>query len=140
MTDWKNFFPFETGEVLAVDGPLWYDGSGSVVKNDGTSLQLNLAMPAVHLFGYRIPELKASFSIEAVQDGPGNKGRAVMDDVVVEDDNIDVSSIERANRRIVDFSKKVQGKHLDVIIQRVNDHRVDLTIQGHDFTVTKVVE
>lgn len=140
MSDWMTFFPFATGEMLSIDGPGWYNGSGTVVKNEGNALKLTIAMPATSILGFHhIPELKATFSIDASKEGPGNAGKAILNDVIIEDMNIDISSLERAGRRIVDFSKRVRGKHLDLTIQKINGNRVDLTIQGYDFTVTRMV-
>jgi hypothetical protein len=139
-SNWIRFFPFKTGELLYVDGPLWYNGSGSVVENDGPNLEINIAMPPASILGYRIPRLEANFRIGAAKDGPGNYGKAVLNDKVIDDPNIDISSTESESRRVVDFSKMYHDKHLRLVVRRIGDHRSRLTIDGHDFTITRVVQ
>ena len=98
MTSWSHYFHFAAGEQFEIDGPLGYDGTGRVVRNEDTTLEVRLDLPA---WG-PAPALHGTILLEYSKEGPGNRVELRRDGAApLSDDNATVrSNVDKRERRM----------------------------------------
>jgi hypothetical protein len=134
MSKWDQYFPFNKGDRLDVDGPWNYDGEGEVLDlNDGL-LDFNLHIPAVHVFFKSMPEMSIHFGINYVKEGDGNQAKATINGRDFDDPNVIITS--REDHRLIQSSILIQGKPLIVKMWR-EENVLKLDIQGYRFDATR---
>lgn len=133
MRPWKDFFPFDAGTILYIDGPGGYNGTGTVEVNNGNNLRVKIAMPAYGWIWVHVPASESLFAIEAKQEGPGNYGHAEVrkggEVFRIDDNNVDIMTDERSGKRRVDFSRAFRGKNLAVTAKKLNELKSRLIIE-----------
>ncbi|GAB5469774.1 MAG: hypothetical protein Kilf2KO_28040 [Rhodospirillales bacterium] len=126
---WRDYFPFETGEALAVEAKVLVfslKGSGQVTLCEGKDLSLDVEIPAQSVLGKDIPEISLSVHLTHHEDGGENfaiityKGREKIDNDVTM-----TSDLKKRERR-VEPSIAIAGKTIGFTFCRSGDRRAEV--------------
>ena len=130
---WSHFFSFEEGVSFYIDGPWSYNGSGRTLVRTNDTLKLQMAMPEDSFFGYPIPSVDLTITLQYRNEGAGN--RIVIDATVdgekkqtFTDENAIVQSQLAKRRRNITSSVNFENQPVVLSIARETDDEVDLDL------------
>jgi hypothetical protein len=128
LRPWTDFFHFPTGTKFTVDGPLIYDGKGSVIENSNGRLSFELHMPERDILGYKIPRADMKFDVNYTREGDGNSAEITINSSKITDPNLNIKT-EGSVRKMIP-SIRIQGANLDWIsLKKDNAKEVDLKVK-----------
>jgi hypothetical protein len=101
VSPWSRYFPFAGGTIFNVDGPLTYNGRGSVHERTDAVLKVELNMPEASVFGRHVPKLDLVMDATYSKEGPGNTVRFTVNGSAQTDTNATITTDEGASRRTI---------------------------------------
>jgi hypothetical protein len=130
---WSDFFHFPAGTEFKVDGPLSYNGSGTVVELADKSITLEIHMPEETVLGRPIPQANLVISVAYAHEGSGNTATIEANGKRIEETNLTIHT--DGGRRRLTPSVSIPGIQLgEISVAQAGEVEIDLKITIDDRT------
>jgi hypothetical protein len=123
---WSDFFHFPAGTAFRVDGPLSYNGNGTVVERTEDLLKFELHMPETEIIGQQLPRTDLVISVTYAHEGAGNAATIEVNGRTIQDPNVTIQT-DGDRRRIIP-SVSIPGVQINEVSISRDDDEIDLDI------------